>query len=76
MHITPREYLLAPAFDARAAPWTDLSRVHGAGREHHPIPGRQFDRPPICLQREGDRAVNAIQDLLVPMAVRRVPISW
>src|SRR4029077_4407863 len=65
---------LTLAFDASAARGSNDSRVHGAGGQHHPIARAQLDPFSLALEDKRDRAFNAIQDLLVRMAVRRVPV--
>lgn len=48
--------------------------MNGAGGQHHAIPALQLELTALCLQDESDRAVNAIENLLVPMAVGRVAV--
>ena len=74
-HITPRESALAPALDARAAAWAHLGRMDRAGRQRHSIARRQLDSPALSFEEERDRAIDAVKDLLVAVAVRRVAIS-
>jgi uncharacterized protein len=74
-HITPRESALAPAFDAGAATRAHRGRVNSAGWQHHSIARRQLDFAALSFEDERDRALNAIEDLLVTVAMRRVSIS-
>src|ERR1700694_5022283 len=62
------------AFDARAACRPDDRRVQGASGQHHAVAGLQHELPALALQDEGDRAVHAVQDLLIWVAVRPVAI--
>src|SRR5216684_889733 len=76
-HLTPRvsvDIALALALDARAAGGPHDRRVRRAGGQHHAVAGLQNELPPLPLQDERDRAVHAVQDLLIRVAVRRVAI--
>ncbi len=50
--------------------------MNSAGRQHHAVTCFQLQAPALLLESESDRSVHAVQDLLIPMAVRRVAISW
>src|SRR5256714_13479740 len=65
----------AASLDANAAAWTDQRGVPAAGRQHHPIPGFEMDVPALVLQAEGDRALDAIQDFFVAVAVGGVAVA-
>src|SRR6266851_9979196 len=66
--------LLALTFDASAARGPYNGGVDRAGRQDHPIARAQIDPLPLALENKSDRAFHAIQDLLVGMAVRRIPV--
>src|SRR6266852_5501448 len=65
---------LTLALDARAARGPHDRRVLRAGGQHHAVAGLQHELPPLPLQDERDGAVDAVQDLLVWVAVRRITI--
>ena len=46
-----------------------------AGRQDHPVARLQLEPAPLALQHKHDGAINAVQDLLVTVAVRRVSIA-
>src|SRR6266851_2008396 len=76
-HITPHVFgdtVLTLALDASATRGSHDCRVDGAGRQDHPIARAQIDLLSLGLEHKSDRALHAIQDLFVRMAVRRVPI--
>jgi uncharacterized protein len=50
--------------------------VDGPSRQHHAVTGSQLEPPPSSLQDEGDAALHAVQDLLVPMTVLRIAVPW
>src|SRR5260370_19417796 len=66
--------VLTLAFDASAARGSDDCRVEGAGRQDHPIARAQIDPRPLALEHKSDRAFYAVQDLLVRVTVRHVPL--
>src|SRR5713226_4379409 len=66
--------VLTLAFDANAARGSDDCRVDGAGRQDHPIARAQIDLLSLALEHKSDRAFYAVQDLLVRMTVRHVPV--
>lgn len=49
--------------------------MHRAGRQHHSITGCQLESPSLCHEVKSDRAIGAIEDLLIRVAVGRVAIS-
>src|SRR5260370_1220532 len=64
------------ALDARATGRADDRRVEGAGRQDHAVAGLEHELPSLPLQDERDRAVHAVQDLFVRVAVRRIAVMW
>ncbi len=54
----------------------DLRGVDGAGRQHHAIAGRQPQALARAFEHESDRAVHAVQDLLVAVAVSGIRVAW
>src|SRR5579862_2575170 len=64
----------APAFDARAATGADDRGMHGAGRQDHAIPRLQLDPAGLGVEHERDRSAGAVEDLLVRVAVGRIPV--
>src|SRR5712692_2149344 len=66
--------LLALTFDASAARGPYDSGVDRAGRQDHPIARAQIDLLSLALEHKSDRAFYAVQDLLVRMTVRHVPV--
>src|SRR6185437_8447566 len=66
---------LAMAFDARASGGPDDRRMHGSGRQHHAIPSLQLEPAILTFEREGDRTVDAVEDLLVTVRVRGVAVA-
>src|SRR5260370_33696578 len=68
--------VLALAFYACAAGGPDHCGVDRARRQHHAVSGSQFDPLRVLrLEYERDRSINAVEDLLVRVAVRRVTIA-
>jgi len=61
-------------FDARASGLPDDGRVDCSGGKDHAVARLQLEGATLTLQGKGDRAVDAVQDLLVAMAVGRVSI--
>src|SRR6267143_5700959 len=66
---------LAPALDARTSVWPDLSRVDSTGRQDHAVAGSQFEALVRAFEHEGDRAINAVEHLLIAVAVRCVSVA-
>src|SRR3989442_5839012 len=65
--------VLALTFDAGTTRGADDRRVDCSGRQHHPVARVQLEPLSLLLEHECDRAVDAVQDLLVREAVRRIP---
>src|SRR5579862_8651777 len=65
-----------PSFDARATAAANDCGVHRAGGQHHAVAGLQLELFPVALEQERDRSVDAVEDLLVRVRVRRVAIPW
>src|SRR5712692_3608811 len=66
---------LAVAFDAGHSAGSDHRRMHGSGGQQEAVPGLHLDALPLVLEHEGDRAADAVEDLLVGVAVGRVAVS-
>ena len=49
--------------------------MDGPCRQNHPVAAFEHEAPTLPLEHECDRAFDAVQDLLVTVAVRRVPVS-
>src|SRR5260370_23072226 len=60
--------------DEGAAGWPHDRGVLRAGGQHHAVAGLQNELPHLPLQDERDRAIHAVQDLLIWVAVRRIAI--
>src|SRR5260221_10955351 len=68
--------VLALAFYACAAGWPDHCGVDRARGQHHAVSGSQLDPLRVLrLEYERDRSIDAVEDLLVRVAVRRVTIA-
>src|SRR5712692_6438450 len=65
---------LAMALDARAPGGADDGRMHGPRGQHHAVAGLQIQASALALEHERDRAVDAVEDLLEAVAVRRVAV--
>src|SRR5690348_6897547 len=65
----------APSLDAGAAGRSHHRRVHRAPRQDHPVAGLQLEPPAFRFQRECDRAVDAVQHLLVAVTVSGVAVA-
>src|SRR5713101_3381808 len=63
------------AFDAFAAMRSDHGGMHCSGRQHHPIPRVQDKLLALAFEHERDGSVDAVQYLLIRVAVRRVAIA-
>ena len=63
-------------FDARTSGGTDDRGVHGRRREDHAISGLQLEPPALVLENESDGTVDAVQDLFLVVAVRRIAVAW
>src|SRR5260370_17859463 len=50
--------------------------MHSPRRQHHAISGLQLEPSTVLLEHERDRSIDAVQHLLVRMAVRRIPVVW
>src|SRR6267378_1891194 len=77
-HITLRgldQTVLAMAFDAGASRRSDDSRMHGPGGQHHPVSRAQLEAFAIALQHKRDRSVDAVEDLLVTVAVGGITVA-
>ena len=48
--------------------------MHGAGGQHHAIAGLQLELTILLFEHERDRTIDAVQHLLVRMAVGRIAI--
>src|SRR5713226_7349310 len=66
---------LAPALDAGAARGPDDGGMDRAGGQHHPVARLELELPRRLLDHERDRAVDAVEDFLVGVAVRCVAIA-
>src|SRR3989442_6092263 len=66
---------LAPALDAGATGRPPLRGMAGPCRQNHPVAAFEHEAPALPLEHECDRAFDAVQDLLVTVAVRRVPVA-
>jgi uncharacterized protein len=78
-HLTPREFPDAPltlALDTRAAGGSDHRRVNRAGGQRHAISLLQIDPLSILrFENERDRTADAVEDLLVRVAVGPIAIA-
>jgi secondary thiamine-phosphate synthase enzyme len=63
------------AFDAKAPFRAYHSRVARAGRQQQSLPRSKLDAAGFVLENERDRAVDAVEDLLVRMGVSGVSIA-
>src|SRR6185503_6306258 len=63
------------ALDADTAVRSDAGRVWRAGRKHHAIARSQRQCPAIT-EHEVDRALRAIEELVVRMRVLLVAVAW
>src|SRR5579872_4365550 len=64
-----------PAFDACATAVSDHGGVDGARRQHHAVARVQLEPLSLTVDQERDRSVDAVEDLLVGVRVRRVAIA-
>src|ERR1700682_4710233 len=70
-----RGSVLTLALDAGAAGRSDDRRMNRAGGQKHAVSRLEVNAPAFRLEHEGDRSVDAVEDLLVGVAVRRVPVA-
>src|ERR671934_543352 len=63
-----------PSLDARHALGSHLSGVHRPRRQYHAVAGLEQQALSVLLEDEGDRTVNAVEHLLIGVAVRRVAV--
>src|SRR5712664_2137142 len=78
IHITPRtseQTVLAMALDACASGRSNDGRMHGACGQHHAVSRLELEAPLLAFEHETDRSVDAVKDLLVAVAVRRVTVA-
>src|SRR6266511_315913 len=66
---------LAMTLDARAAGRADDRRMDGPRGQDHAVSGLQFQALALGPEGNGDRAVDAVEDLLEAVRVGRVAVS-
>src|SRR6266849_8100238 len=77
-HITPRgldQKVLAMALDACASGCPDDGRMHRPGGQHDPVSRLQLEAFAIAFEHKRDRSVDAVEDLLVTVAVGGVTVA-
>src|ERR1700674_265350 len=70
-----RRSVLTLALDAGAAGGSDHRGMNSAGGQNHPISRLQVEAPSLQLEHETDRSVDAVEDLLIGVAVGRVSVA-
>src|SRR5437879_9810214 len=77
-HITPlgsSQNFLAVALDACSSSSPDDRRMHGSRGQHHAVSRLQFHAASLAFEHEGDRPVDAVEDLLVAVVVGGVAVT-
>src|SRR5258708_2373791 len=66
---------LTMPFDAGTTAGPDDGRMHRPGGQLHAVSRLQLEAPAVALQDEGDRPVDAVEDLFEGVAVRGVAVA-
>src|ERR1700752_5505290 len=74
--LRPNPRSLSSPFDACTAGRTDHRRVRGVAGQDQAVTGPELELTALLLEHESDRAGDAVQHLLVAVAVRGVPVPW